>query len=245
MTMEHGHTAEEITQRLSEERRANYVRDWVYGGIDGAITTFAIVAGVIGAALSAKIIIILGLANLLADGLSMAASNYSGTKAEVDDMARLREVERRHIALTPDGEREEIRQMVKSHVALTHRHSNVLRAADCLARLMLDLAEGITLREAVKHSAGDWFSTKKATGWTRQEDRVIVGRKISTACYIDQAFPAALYLAWKYHDDFEAAITANALVGGDSCHRGAVVGALTGLAQPEKVERWTDQLVES
>ena len=142
-------------------------------------------------------------------------------------------------------EREEIRQIAKSHVALTHRHSNVLRAADCLARLMLDLAEGITLREAVKHSAGDWFSTKKATGWTRQEDRIIIGRKISTACYIDQAFPAALYLAWKYHDDFEAAITANAKVGGDSCHRGAVVGALTGIAQPENVERWTDQLVES
>ena len=64
MAMEHGHTAEEITRRLSEERSANYVRDWVYGGIDGAITTFAIVAGVVGAALSSKIIIILGLANL-------------------------------------------------------------------------------------------------------------------------------------------------------------------------------------
>lgn len=142
------------------------------------------------------------------------------------------------------NEREEIRQAVKAHVALTHRHSNVLRAADCLARLMLDLSEGVPLPEAVKHSAGDWFSTKKASGWTRQEDRVIVGQKISTACYIDQAFPAALYLAWKYHDDFDAAITANAKVGGDSCHRGAVVGALTALSQPEKVERWAARLVD-
>ena len=89
MPLEHGHSVEEIRQRLSSERQVSYVRDWVYGGIDGAITTFAIVAGVVGAALSSKVIIILGLANLLADGLSMAASNYSGTKAEVDDVQRL------------------------------------------------------------------------------------------------------------------------------------------------------------
>ena len=88
MAMEHGHTAEEITRRLSEERSANYVRDWVYGGIDGAITTFAIVAGVVGAALSSKIIIILGLANLLADGLSMAARNE--TERDLNDEEVLR-----------------------------------------------------------------------------------------------------------------------------------------------------------
>ncbi len=114
MTLEHGHEPHEIRDRLAEDRRPSYVRDWVYGGIDGAITTFAIVAGVVGAALSAKVIVILGLANLLADGFSMAASNYSGTKAEVDDHARLREVERKHIATAPDGEREEIRQILQS-----------------------------------------------------------------------------------------------------------------------------------
>ncbi len=114
MTLEHGHSVEEISTRLAADRTPSYVRDWVYGGIDGAITTFAIVAGVVGAALSAKVIVILGLANLLADGFSMAASNYSGTKAEVDDHARLREVERKHIAQAPDGEREEIRQILQS-----------------------------------------------------------------------------------------------------------------------------------
>ncbi|MCP5083064.1 MAG: hypothetical protein GY948_15365 [Alphaproteobacteria bacterium] len=114
MTLEHGHSADEIRGRLAEDRQPSYIRDWVYGGIDGAITTFAIVAGVVGAALSANVIVVLGLANLLADGLSMAASNYSGTKAEVDDHARLREVERRHIAAAPEGEREEIRQILQS-----------------------------------------------------------------------------------------------------------------------------------
>lgn len=112
MTLEHDHSEDGIRLRLAQENRPNYVRDWVYGGIDGAVTTFAIVAGVVGAALSAKVILILGLANLIADGFSMAASNYSGTKTEVDDLERLREIERRHIALVPEGEREEIRQIL-------------------------------------------------------------------------------------------------------------------------------------
>jgi predicted membrane protein (TIGR00267 family) len=61
-----------------------YVPEFVYGGIDGAVTTFAVVAGVIGASLSYKIIIILGLANLFADGFSMAISNYLSSKSQLD-----------------------------------------------------------------------------------------------------------------------------------------------------------------
>lgn len=110
--MEHDHSPSAIRERLAGNTRANYLRDWVYGGIDGAVTTFAIVAGVAGAELSSRVVIILGIANLFADGLSMAASNYSGTKAEVDDVARLTEIERRHIRLDSDGEREEIRQIL-------------------------------------------------------------------------------------------------------------------------------------
>ena len=142
------------------------------------------------------------------------------------------------VAALKDHSREDIRQHVKRHVTLTHRHSNVLRAADCLTRLLMDLSEGVALREAIKLSAGDWFSTRKASRWADRPDRVIIGKILSPACYIDQSFPAALYLAWKYHDDFTAAITANALVGGDSCHRGAVVGALVGFTHPAEVERW-------
>jgi len=61
----------------------------------------------------------------------------------------------------------------------------------------------------------------------------VIGARFSPACYIAEAMPAALYLAWKYHDDFAAGITANAMVGGDNCHRGAVVGSLLGAANPE------------
>jgi len=108
---EHDHTPEAIRERLARAPRSSYFGDLIYGGIDGAVTTFAIVAGVVGAQMSATVVLVLGLANLVADGFAMGASNYSGTKAEQDDYKRLLAVEHRHIALVPDGEREEIRQI--------------------------------------------------------------------------------------------------------------------------------------
>jgi len=61
-----------------------YVPEFVYGALDGAITTFAIVSGAIGASLSSAIVLILGFANLFADGFSMAISNYLSTKSQND-----------------------------------------------------------------------------------------------------------------------------------------------------------------
>jgi VIT1/CCC1 family predicted Fe2+/Mn2+ transporter len=83
----------------------------VYGGIDGTITTFAVVAGVVGADLSAGIVVILGLANLVADGFSMGVSNFLGTHAEKQFLHKIRKEEEAEIQLIPDGEREEIRQI--------------------------------------------------------------------------------------------------------------------------------------
>lgn len=63
---------------------AHYLRDLVYGANDGIITTLAVVAGVTGASLSPAVAVVLGLANLAADGISMGASNYLGLKSELD-----------------------------------------------------------------------------------------------------------------------------------------------------------------
>ncbi len=60
----------------------SWLREFVYGGIDGTVTTFAVVAGVAGAGLSPAIVLVLGLANLLGDGFAMAAGNYLSTKAD-------------------------------------------------------------------------------------------------------------------------------------------------------------------
>lgn len=109
---DHGHSQQEISARINAPPGRGVLRDVVYGGIDGSVTTFAIVAGVAGAGLSPFVIVALGLANVLADGFSMAAGNYSGTKAEIDNIHRIRAIEERHIDLYPDGERSEVREIL-------------------------------------------------------------------------------------------------------------------------------------
>ncbi|MEP2309872.1 VIT1/CCC1 transporter family protein, partial [Rhodopirellula bahusiensis] len=73
------HSIDQIRDRLNVENKPDYLADFVYGAIDGTVTTFAVVSGVAGADLSSSIVIILGFANLIGDGFSMAASNFLGT----------------------------------------------------------------------------------------------------------------------------------------------------------------------
>ena len=65
-------------------RKAGYVRDAVFGANDGVVTTFAVVAGSAGAVLGFSVVLILGFANLFADGFSMAAGNYLGVKSGME-----------------------------------------------------------------------------------------------------------------------------------------------------------------
>ena len=58
-----------------------YLKEFVYGGIDGSVTTFAVVAGATGANMSSGVIIVLGFANLIADGFSMSVGNYLSEKS--------------------------------------------------------------------------------------------------------------------------------------------------------------------
>ncbi|MCU0842689.1 MAG: ADP-ribosylglycohydrolase family protein [Thiobacillaceae bacterium] len=143
-------------------------------------------------------------------------------------------------ALVETGE-DGLRQAVQAHVGLTHRHPKVLAAADTLARLLSAVAQGEDIRPAVERLATDWVSPRRLAQWAAQSDLEVIGAHLSPACYIVEAFPAALYLTWKYADDFAAGIRANAQVGGDSCHRGAVVGGLLGLALGVP-EAWQAQL---
>lgn len=112
MQADHSHDPADIAARLARGEATPYLRDAVYGAIDGAVTTFAIVAGVAGAGLPNGVIVALGCANILADGFSMAAGNYAGTKADAEDRDRLIAIEESQIARHPEGEREELRQIL-------------------------------------------------------------------------------------------------------------------------------------
>lgn len=109
--LEHEHTREAIRRHLPSRKARSYLRDAVYGATDGIVTTFAVVAGARGAGLPAGVALVLGTANLLGDGFSMAAGNFLGARAERQRRARLEREERRHIRHVPEGEREEVRQL--------------------------------------------------------------------------------------------------------------------------------------
>ncbi|TAI47364.1 VIT1/CCC1 transporter family protein [Flagellimonas allohymeniacidonis] len=90
------------------KRFENYLGEFVYGGIDGCVTTFAVVAGSVGAGLESAVIIILGFANLLADGFAMSVGAYLSTKSEKDNYQKHKQVEYWEVDNLPDMEREEI-----------------------------------------------------------------------------------------------------------------------------------------
>lgn len=93
-----------IAWRVDAGRAAtrHYLPDLVYGSNDGIITTFAVVSGVVGASLSTRVILILGFANLVADGISMGASNYLSRRsyAEAEDRAERPEAAKHGAATT-------------------------------------------------------------------------------------------------------------------------------------------------
>jgi len=108
------HHPELIRQRMQLAPKTQNVSDAVLGGIDGCVTTFAVVSGVVGAGLPSSIAVILGFANLIADGFSMAVSNYESHKSKQEFIESVKRSEERHIDVVPEGEREEIRQIFRS-----------------------------------------------------------------------------------------------------------------------------------
>lgn len=91
-----------------------YQPEIIYGGIDGSITTFAVVSGATGAGFKTEIIIILGIANLLADGLSMSVSSYLASKAEKHQYEKHRKSEVWSVENKPEEEKDEIRKIYES-----------------------------------------------------------------------------------------------------------------------------------
>ncbi|MFT6791335.1 MAG: VIT1/CCC1 family predicted Fe2+/Mn2+ transporter [Cellvibrionaceae bacterium] len=105
------HHPDSIRARLSLPPKTQNISDAVLGGIDGCVTTFAVVSGVVGAGLPSSVAVILGFSNLLADGFSMAVSNYESHRSKREFMESVKRSEERHIEVIPEGECEELRQI--------------------------------------------------------------------------------------------------------------------------------------
>lgn len=106
------HTPQRVEDRLADPAGHGHLRDAVYGAVDGAVTTLAVVTGALGAQLGAGVVLVLGFANLAGDGFSMAVGNALGIRAEHEHLEHTRAMEHRHIELVPEGEREEVRQIL-------------------------------------------------------------------------------------------------------------------------------------
>ncbi|MCP2044303.1 VIT1/CCC1 transporter family protein [Pontibacter sp. HSC-36F09] len=94
--------------------KKEYISEFVYGGVDGAITTFAVVAGAEGASLGISVVIILGLANLIADGFSMSVGNYFSTKVSRDNFDRHKAREYWEVEHLSATEKDEIREIYEA-----------------------------------------------------------------------------------------------------------------------------------
>lgn len=102
-----------------------------------------------------------------------------------------------------------------SLVRSTHDHEFSLRAAMDFTRILMYLNDGEPVRKVLTELPIPGVSVSKFMNWIDLPDQVVVGEKLSTACYLPESFVASLYFAWKYHDDFSLALLQNAKCGGD------------------------------
>lgn len=144
-------------------------------------------------------------------------------------------------ALLADSE-SDLLATVREHVRTTHRGELVESAARDFTRVLLAVLHGAPIRESIEKHCTGWVGRKKLEAWSSRPDEDVIGRVLSPACYLQDSFPAALFLAWKYADNIEAALIANANLGGDNCHRGIVVGAILGASGTSIPQRWIEKL---
>jgi ADP-ribosyl-[dinitrogen reductase] hydrolase len=154
------------------------------------------------------------------------------------------------LASLRDGNLASINEAALTQQRLTHRSALLERHTLELSKLMFHIFNDSNpdvelLACAAANRLG--FPADKVIESVRRNqssDHEVIGGLLSPACYIDQSFPSTLYLVARYHNDFEAALIANTNVGGDNCHRGAILGAILGdsLGVAAIPKRWINGL---
>lgn len=140
------------------------------------------------------------------------------------------------------GDEKAALESVREHVRVTHRGELVETAARDLTRMLVAIINGAPVRESIEKFGNGWVGRKKFESWAARPDEEVIGAVLSPACYLQDSFPASLYLAWKYAGDLETALVVNTNLGGDNCHRGIVVGALVGAGGAPVPARWERDL---
>ena len=131
------------------------------------------------------------------------------------------------VFLSNSSENEVVKAAVEQTM-LTHRSKEAEESAIFLAKAGYRLMHGANLLDTLNETAPAW-AHEKADG-VLSENSVDAISKLGPACSISSALPSVLYLALKYEDDIENALTENAMAGGDNCARGLVLGMLLGAA---------------
>jgi ADP-ribosylglycohydrolase len=144
---------------------------------------------------------------------------------------------------------EKAREAATTHLALTHPGHKMEIAGSLVIQILLKVFHGIGLKAAILEEIeaqrypllGHPFEK-----WLGDPDDGVIGPRFSTACYVEDAVPAVVYLALKYHDDPEQALIVNTNLGGDNAARGSILGALLGASCGIErfPRRWIDGLVD-
>ena len=142
---------------------------------------------------------------------------------------------------------EQAQEAARTHLALTHPGPQMTAAGSLLTDLLLRILDGTPLENAL------WSAIDRQQNpllghpfrrWLEKPDEAVIGPRLSTACYVQDAMPAVVYLALKYPRDPEEALVVNTNLGGDNAARGAVLGALLGAAGGIQTfpRRWVEGL---
>ena len=139
------------------------------------------------------------------------------------------------------------RRLAFQHLRLTHLGDRMTSAGNMLLDILLPVLNGASLKDTlvdkIKRQDNPLVGFPFLR-WLGDPDETVIGRRLSSACYVEDALPATLYMALKYHHDPARGLIANTNLGGDNAGRGAVLGALLGAANGYQSfpESWVDGL---
>ena len=133
------------------------------------------------------------------------------------------------------------REMALEHMACTHAGEKMRQTGIEVLDVLQVCLEGGDVVDRIRHHLG-----KRRMSWLSLPDEEVIGMRISTVCYVEESWPAVLYLLAKYLEQPARALEVNTNLGGDNCYRGAVLGALLGAYHGEQAwpPHWRDSLVD-